>query len=80
MRVFISCAWENDEYRDLVKGLAACLRDDGIDARLDAWHLERLTILGFMSREVLGCFIVITDIFLETGAVISATPFLAGPH
>jgi hypothetical protein len=52
MRVFISYAWEDNEYRDLVKRLAARLRADGINARLDAWHLERLTIPEFMSREV----------------------------
>jgi hypothetical protein len=52
MRVFISYAWEDDEYRALVKSLAARLREDGIDARLDAWHLEGLTIPEFMSREV----------------------------
>src|SRR6266852_8917256 len=39
MRVFISYAWEDDEYRALVKSLAVRLREDGIDARLDAWHL-----------------------------------------
>ncbi len=32
MRVFISYAWESDEYRGLVKRLAARLRQDGIDA------------------------------------------------
>ncbi len=52
MRVFISYAWESDEYRALVKRLAARLRQDGIDARLDAWHLEGLTIPEFMSRKV----------------------------
>src|ERR1700736_3993021 len=52
MRVFISYAWGDDEYRTLVKRLAARLRQDGIDARLDAWHLEGLTIPEFMSREV----------------------------
>jgi menaquinone-dependent protoporphyrinogen IX oxidase len=52
MRVFISYAWENDEYRTLVKRLAARLREDGIDVRLDAWHLEGLSIPEFMSREV----------------------------
>jgi TIR domain len=52
MRVFISYAWENDEYRALVKRLAARLIQDGIDARLDAWHLQGLTIPEFMSREV----------------------------
>jgi menaquinone-dependent protoporphyrinogen IX oxidase len=36
MRVFISYAWEDDQYRTLVKRLAVRLRDDGIDARLDA--------------------------------------------
>ena len=52
MRVFISYAWEGDNYRELVKRLAARLREDGIDARLDAWHLEGLTIPEFMNREV----------------------------
>ncbi len=52
MRVFISYAWEDDEYRALVKSLAVRLREDGIDARLDVWHLEGLTIPEFMSREV----------------------------
>jgi hypothetical protein len=52
MQVFISYAWENDAYRTLVKSLAARLREDGIDARLDAWHLDGLTIPEFMSREV----------------------------
>jgi TIR domain len=52
VRVFISYAWEDDDYRNRVKALAARLRDDGIDARLDAWHLEGLTIPEFMNREV----------------------------
>jgi hypothetical protein len=52
VRVFISYAWEDDEYRDLVKRLAARLRKDGINARLDAWDLDGLTIPEFMSREV----------------------------
>lgn len=32
MRVFISYAWEDDEYREFAKGLAARLRKDGVDA------------------------------------------------
>jgi hypothetical protein len=53
MRVFVSYAWENDKYRILIKQLAARLRADGIDARVDAWHCEKgLTIPEFMSREV----------------------------
>jgi len=52
VRVFISYAWENDEYRKKVERLAARLREDYVDARLDAWHLEGLTIAEFMNREV----------------------------
>lgn len=53
VRVFISYAWESVEYRRLVKGLATRLRYDGIDARLDAWHLrDSTTIPEFMNREV----------------------------
>jgi hypothetical protein len=40
IRVFISYAWEHDKYRDWVAQLAAQLRTDGIDARLDRWHLR----------------------------------------
>jgi len=52
VRVFVSYAWEDEAYRELVKRLAARLREDGIDARLDAWHLEGLSIPEFMAREV----------------------------
>jgi hypothetical protein len=52
MRVFISYAWENDEYRHLVKRLAERLREDRVDARLDAWVPEGLTIPEFISREI----------------------------
>ena len=52
VRVFLSYAWEDDDYRELVKKLATRLRKDGIEARLDAWHLNSLTIPEFMSREV----------------------------
>jgi len=52
VRVFISYAWEDDDYRLLVKRLATRLCSDGIDARLDAWHLQGTTIPEFMNREV----------------------------
>jgi hypothetical protein len=52
VRVFLSYAWDDNTYRDLVKSFAVRLREDGIDARLDAWHLDGLTIPEFMSREV----------------------------
>lgn len=52
-RVFISYAWESDEYRDWVLQLAKRLRQDGVDARLDRWHLEAgESIVAFMNREV----------------------------
>jgi len=51
-RVFISYAWESVDYRRLVKSLATRLRHDGIDARLDAWHLRGITVPEFMNREV----------------------------
>src|SRR6266403_1766275 len=51
-RVFITYAWEGSDYRRLVKRFAARLRQDGINARLDAWHLEGLTVPQFMAREV----------------------------
>lgn len=53
IRVFISYAWEDEEYRRWVRSLATQLRGDGVDARLDYWHLEEgLTIAEFMDREV----------------------------
>ena len=52
VRVFISYAWESFQYRQQVKRLATRLRADGIDARLDAWHLSGSTIPDFMNREV----------------------------
>lgn len=50
-RVFLSYAWEDDEYRGWVKSLATRLRQDGVDARLDAWHCLNQTIPEFMNSE-----------------------------
>jgi hypothetical protein len=53
IRVFISYAWEDDDYRQWVARLAAQLIEDGIDARLDCWHVQvGQTIPGFMNSEV----------------------------
>jgi len=53
VRVFISYAWEDDAYRDWVAQLASQLREDGVDARLDRWHLQDgQTIPEFMNSEV----------------------------
>ena len=52
-RVFLSYAWEDDDYRLWVKQLASRFREDGVDARLDEWHLSRNgNIAEFMNREV----------------------------
>ncbi|HEV3456683.1 MAG TPA: toll/interleukin-1 receptor domain-containing protein, partial [Thermoanaerobaculia bacterium] len=52
-RLFISYAWESEEYRLWVKQLAVRLRDDGVESRLDDWHLRETDILAeFMSREI----------------------------
>lgn len=53
LRVFISYTWEDDEYRQWVARLAAQLREDGVRARLDRWHLQAgQTIPEFMNSEV----------------------------
>ncbi|MCA9467939.1 MAG: toll/interleukin-1 receptor domain-containing protein, partial [Nitrospira sp.] len=56
VRVFISYAWEDGSdgpYRDWVKDLATRLRQDGVDARLDKWHMqEGQTIPEFMNSEI----------------------------
>jgi hypothetical protein len=84
VRVFVSYAWENDEYRELVKRLAVRLRDDGVDARLDVWHSEGLTIPEFMEREVrqadkssLCAPLSIAEKF-TTCRTVNVTPALAG--
>lgn len=39
-KVFISYSWTSDEYADWVRGLAAKLRDNGVDVILDRWRLR----------------------------------------
>jgi hypothetical protein len=52
-RVFLSYAWESDEYKLWVKQLAVRLRADGVNARLDEWDLPKNgNIPEFMNREV----------------------------
>jgi formylglycine-generating enzyme required for sulfatase activity len=52
-RVLISYAWDDDKFRQWVRELAARLRADGVDVRLDAWNLEeRDHIPEFMNREI----------------------------
>jgi hypothetical protein len=52
-KLFISYAWESGEYREWVRRLAARFCEDGVEARLDYWHLQPTdTIPEFMNREV----------------------------
>lgn len=51
-RVFISYSWDSPEHKSWVKSLATQLRQDGIDVRLDDWHLRGRTIPSFMTSEV----------------------------
>ena len=51
-RVFISYSWDSDEHKQWVEQLATQLRLDGVDARLDAWHLGDRAITSFMTSEV----------------------------
>lgn len=38
-KVFVSYSWDGSEHQEWVKGLAARLRGDGVDATLDQWAL-----------------------------------------
>ncbi len=51
-RVFVSYAWEDKDYKTWVKRLAKRLRADGVNARLDAWHLDGRPFGDFMTAEV----------------------------
>lgn len=53
VRVFISYVREDDAFEDWVLRLATTLRGDGVDARLDVWHLRPgQTFPDFMNAEV----------------------------
>ena len=52
-KVFVSYSWDNESHKVWVAGLAADLRKDGVETRLDQWH----TALGdqlpfFMAKEI----------------------------
>lgn len=52
-KVFVSYSWDNAKHKAWVRDLASRLRSDGVDARLDQWHLQpgdQLT--EFMEKEV----------------------------
>lgn len=60
-RVFVSYSWDDVDYKLWVRGLATRLRQDGVDARLDHWHLRPgQTIPEFMNSEVRNADMVLT--------------------
>lgn len=40
-QVFISYSWTNQEYQKSIVDLAARLRHDGVDIKLDVWDLKQ---------------------------------------
>lgn len=55
-RVFISYSWDNDEHKAWVRSLAERLTQNGVDVRLDQWHIAPgQSLTQFMEAEVLAC-------------------------
>jgi hypothetical protein len=53
MRVFISYCHTSPEHEKWVESLGTFLRESGIDARLDIWHLRRgMDLPQFMTNEL----------------------------
>lgn len=52
-RVFISYCRTSPEHEEWVEGLGTFLRENGVDARLDLWHLRRgMDLPQFMTNEL----------------------------
>ena len=52
-RVFVSYSWDDEPHKTWVARLAAALRRDGVETRLDRWHSELGDPLpAFMEREI----------------------------
>ena len=60
-RVFISYSWDDQAHTDWVRGLAEQLARNGVDARLDQWHVKPgESFTQFMEQEVeLADFILV---------------------
>ena len=53
-KVFLSYSWDNESHKAWVAQLAADLRRDGVETRLDQWHTELGDQLqSFMAKEIL---------------------------
>jgi hypothetical protein len=52
-RVFVSYSHSSPEHEEWVTTLGEFLRENGVDARLDAWHLRRgVDLAQFMTNEL----------------------------
>lgn len=57
---FISYSWDSDDHREWVRGLAEQLRTNGVDVRLDQWHIvPGQSLTQFMEVEVQRCDFVL---------------------
>ncbi|ROZ78874.1 toll/interleukin-1 receptor domain-containing protein [Ramlibacter sp. WS9] len=59
-RVFVSYSWDSEEHKRWVLGLAKRLTHNGVNARLDQWHiLPGQSLTQFMETEVQACEFVL---------------------
>lgn len=59
-RIFISYSWESDDHKTWVRSLADRLTRNGVDVRLDQWHIRPgQSLTQFMEIEVQDCEFVL---------------------
>lgn len=55
-KVLISYSWDSDEHKDWVRSFAERLRLNGVDVRLDQWHVSPgQSLTQFMEVEIVNC-------------------------
>ncbi|WP_158309772.1 TIR domain-containing protein [Pseudomonas ogarae] len=60
-RVFISYSWDSETHKDWVRTFSERLRLNGVDIRLDQWHvMPGQSLTQFMESEIVACDHVIT--------------------
>lgn len=56
----ISYSWDSEEHKVWVRGIAQRLRRNGVDVKLDQWHVKPgQSLTQFMEREIVECVHVI---------------------
>lgn len=59
-KVFVSYSWESDDHKEWVRALAERLTQNGVNVRLDQWHLVLgQSLTQFMETEVHTCDFVL---------------------